>query len=109
MAHLSEMLEARTPQIDAEQAGWEKTALEGGRVPAEIAAILKVAVDKRTAEQKAELSGYFLTIAPSLDGARHRLVELRTKFRPLPFTVARNQLLSLPVPIARQADFSGDA
>jgi hypothetical protein len=43
---------------------------------------------------------------PSLDAVRQRLEGLKARATPLPFTVARNKDLSLPVPITRDAGFT---
>jgi hypothetical protein len=78
-------------------------------LPPEIASILKVPQERRNDDQKAAMTAYYQAIAPSLEGARRRLAELKARVQPpLPLTAARNKTLLLPVPITRAAGFSGD-
>jgi hypothetical protein len=78
-------------------------------LPPEIASILKVPQERRNDDQKAAMTAYYQAIAPSLEGARRRLAELKARVQPpLPLTVGRNKTLLLPVPITRAAGFSGD-
>ncbi len=46
-------------------------------LPQPIATALAIPPDKRTPQQRAELSAYFRTIAPSLEGIRKQIAELR--------------------------------
>jgi hypothetical protein len=82
--------------------------LAAAAVPPEVVAILKVAADKRSEEQKAALANYYRAISPTLAAARVRVAELRAAAQPLPLSVARNKAFTIPVPIARAAGFSGD-
>ena len=75
--------ERQTPELDAAQAEWEKTARADkapparGR-PADVTAALAVEPDKRTPPQKQAVSAYFRTVAPQLSAARDKLAKLES-------------------------------
>ncbi len=77
-------------------------------LPPEVAAALKAPANQRNEDQKAALASYYRSVAPSLDGVRRRLAELKGRAMPLPVTTARNRTVALPVPIVRNPGFSGD-
>ena len=88
---------------------WVTNALDpqgAPKVPDRILALLK---DKNRDEgEKAELTAYYRSIAPSLEPVRQRLTELRTRVGAGRPVVARNQGGSVPVVINRVKDFAGD-
>ncbi len=80
MAPLKKIMATQTPELDAAQIEWEKTALNDSKLKKEIADILKVAPDKRTEKQKQDLAAYYRTIAPALEPTRKQLAELQRQF-----------------------------
>jgi hypothetical protein len=72
-------LERATPELDAAQVEWEKTAkaeAAAKKAPADAVAALAVEADKRTPQQKKAISTYFHTIAPQLKKERDQLAKL---------------------------------
>jgi hypothetical protein len=78
-------------------------------VPAEVQDVLKVAEEKRSDAQRAELAAYYRTISPALEPTRQRLAELRRKLPASPVVVTRGKTGTIPVPIVRAADFAAAA
>src|SRR5262249_3020656 len=76
-AALRAVLDAPTPELEAEQAEWERSHPSGDRLPKEIAAILAVGSDQRTARQGGDLAAYYRTIAPRLAATRGALEDLQ--------------------------------
>ena len=75
-------------------------------LPAPILAILRLAPDKRDENQKLDLARYYLSVAPALDAARHRLAELRAMAEKNQ-VAARRQKFSVPFLLNRNG-FTGD-
>ncbi len=75
-------------------------------LPPQIVTILKTPADKRPEKQKAEISAYFRSVAPSLDPLRHRLTELRAQVE-AEVTGAQKKKLSIPFLVNRM-NFKGD-
>ena len=71
-------LDKQTPELDAAQAEWEKTARAAPPkgTPADVTAALAVDPDKRTPQQKQAVSAYFRTVAPQLGDARDQVAKL---------------------------------
>ncbi len=71
-------LDKQTPELDAAQAEWEKTAHAAPPkgAPADATAALAVDPDKRTPQQKQAVSAYFHTVAPQLGDARAQVAKL---------------------------------
>jgi mono/diheme cytochrome c family protein len=77
IAALRAVLDAATPELEAEQAEWERSRPAGDRLPKPIVTILTVAPDQRTAGQKSDLAAYYRTIAPRLAAARGEFKDLQ--------------------------------
>ena len=76
-------------------------------VPGSISDIVKLPEEKRSDAQKAELAAYYRTISPALEPTRQRLAELRRRMPAFPIVIPRGKGGTIPVPIARSADFAG--
>jgi hypothetical protein len=88
---------------------WATNALspqDAPKVPPRILTLLRDM--KRDPTEKAELEGYFRSVAPSLEPVRQRLAELKSAVGAGRPVVARNQGGSVPVLVSRQKDFAGD-
>jgi Protein of unknown function (DUF1553)/Protein of unknown function (DUF1549)/Planctomycete cytochrome C len=72
-------LERATPELDAAQVEWEKTAraeAAAKKAPADAVGALAVEADKRTPQQKQAISTYFHAIAPQVKKERDKLAKL---------------------------------
>lgn len=78
------------------------------KIPAALLAILKTTPDHRTAEQKAELSSFYRTVAPELNKTREELASLKTSGAPFPPTIKAGAAAKLDVLITRSPEFKGD-
>jgi len=76
---LNKILDTQTPDLDAAQAEWEKTAATTLKKPEAIATILVVEPARRTDKQKQDLSTYFRTVAPSLADTRNARGKLQAE------------------------------
>src|SRR5262249_19227213 len=71
-------------QLPAKLAAWEKGQADKAKVPANIAAILKVPTEERKAEQKAELVKWYRTIDTEYKQLEQKVHEHLKKAPPIP-------------------------
>ncbi|HVS37066.1 MAG TPA: PSD1 and planctomycete cytochrome C domain-containing protein [Gemmataceae bacterium] len=71
-------LEKQTPELEAAEAAWEKTAraTPPKGAPADATAALAIEPEKRTPQQKQAVTAYFRTVAPELADARAQVAKL---------------------------------
>jgi putative FmdB family regulatory protein len=86
--------------------GWGDAAT-ATNIPPEIQEIIKVSEANRTEPQKAEITAFYRSIAPSLEPTRQRLAELKRALPSVPLVIARNKSSVVPIPIRRSAEFNG--
>jgi hypothetical protein len=88
LARLESEFKKSTPALTAAQAEWEKKvaadpASTNSAAPTNIAGILRLAPDKRTAQQRDELSDHFRSQTPELKEVREQLAALRKEEKAL--------------------------
>jgi hypothetical protein len=77
IAALRPALSKSTPALETGQAAWEKqTRGKPGKLPAAVAAALKVEPGQRNAKQKEALAAHYRSIAPALASVRERIAAL---------------------------------
>ncbi len=92
--------EITTTNLDAAQAEWEKKVEEKDRkvLPKEIAAILALDVEQRTAKHKEALATYYRTIAPQLAEPRKKLAEIQKQKQDLERTIPQTLVTTSVTP-----------
>jgi hypothetical protein len=103
-APLVETLNRTTPELEAEQAAWEKSLLEGHGgpreakdVPKAILDIVKTELARRTSEGKKLLADHYRTIAPRLEPVRAAINALQKEQEAIHRAVPTS-LVSMSVP-----------
>ena len=78
-------LDQQTPELDAAQVEWEKTAraTPPKGAPADVTAALAVDSEKRTPQQKQAVTAYFHSVAPQLADARAQVAKLEEEKKQL--------------------------
>jgi hypothetical protein len=76
IAELRQKVDRSTPELEEAQKRWESES-KAEKLPGNVRAILDVASDKRTEQQRRELAKYFRSIAPELKPDRDRLAAAR--------------------------------
>ena len=75
---LQQRFDGPHPELARSQSAWEKRVLEEtDKAPKEIADLVKVAPEQRSAEQTGKLNAYYKSIAPELTELRNQLAEAR--------------------------------
>lgn len=77
------------------------------RLPANIAALLKVPDAARSPAQKRQVADYYRSTSADLAPVRQRIAELNATTPAMPFRARRNQPATIPVLLKRDDDFKG--
>jgi hypothetical protein len=84
LSEVQKLYDAPHPELAEAQVAWEKGVREAAtpdpKIPRAIVDIVKIAPEKRTAEQSGKLAAHFKTVAPELAGLRGQLAEAKKAY-----------------------------
>jgi hypothetical protein len=98
IAPVKKTVETQTPELDAAQAEWEKTAREDPKLKKEIAEILSQAPENRDAKQKEALAAHFRSVTPLLAAPREQLAALQKERDALDRTILKTMVTEATEP-----------